>query len=216
MANGAGLPTTALMTDMNQPLASAAGNAVEVANAVDFLTGRARDRRLEEVTLALAAEMLLAAGIASTHRQADSLAGNALSSGRAADVFGRMVSALGGPAAFVDKYETYLPQAPVIRPVKSGKSGFVTAIASRDVGIAVVALGGGRTKPEDVIDHAVGITGLVPVGTDIGKGDALAIVHARNEADADQAEAAVRSAYTLGEVRPRMPRPVIRRIALSA
>src|SRR5690606_23937760 len=115
VANGAGLPTTALMTDMNQPLASAAGNAVEVANAVDFLTGRARDRRLEEVTLALAAEMLLAAGIASTHRQADSLAGNALSSGRAADVFGRMVSALGGPADFVDKYETYLPQAPVIR-----------------------------------------------------------------------------------------------------
>jgi thymidine phosphorylase len=216
VANGAGLPTTALMTDMNQPLASAAGNAVEVANAVDFLTGRARDRRLEEVTLALAAEMLLAAGIASTHRQADSLAGNALSSGRAADVFGRMVSALGGPADFVEKYETYLPQAPVIRPVKSGKSGFVTAIASRDVGIAVVALGGGRTKPEDVIDHAVGITGLVPVGTDIGKGDALAIVHARNEADADQAEAAVHAAYTLGEGRPRMPRPVIRRIALSA
>lgn len=215
VANGAGLPTTALMTDMNQPLASAAGNAVEVANAVDFLTGRARDHRLEEVTLALAAEMLLAAGIASTHRQADSLAGNALSSGRAADVFGRMVSALGGPADFVEKYETYLPQAPVIRPVKSGKSGFVTAIASRDIGIAVVALGGGRTKPEDVIDHAVGITALVPVGTDIARGDALAIVHARNEADADQAEAAVHAAYTLGEGRPRMPRPVIRRIALS-
>lgn len=216
VANGAGLPTTALMTDMNQPLASAAGNAIEVANAVDFLTGRARDRRLEEVTLALAAEMLLAAGIASTHRQAESLAGNALSSGRAADVFGRMVSALGGPADFVDKYETYLPQAPVIRPVKSGKSGFVTAIASRDIGIAVVALGGGRTKPEDVIDHAVGITALVPVGTDIARGDALAIVRARNEADADQAEAAVHAAYTLGEGRPRMPRPVIRRIALSS
>ncbi|WP_421928257.1 thymidine phosphorylase [Neoaquamicrobium sediminum] len=214
VANGAGLPTTALMTDMNQPLASAAGNAVEVANAVDFLTGRARDRRLEEVTLALAAEMLLAAGIASTHRQAESLAGNALSSGRAADVFGRMVSALGGPADFVEKYETYLPQAPVIRSVKSGKSGFVSAIASRDIGIAVVALGGGRTKPEDVIDHAVGITALAPVGTDIARGDALAIVHARNEADADHAEAAVRAAYTLGDVRPRMPRPVIRRIAL--
>jgi thymidine phosphorylase len=216
VANGAGLPTTALMTDMNQPLASAAGNAVEVANAVDFLTGRARDRRLEEVTLSLAAEMLLAAGIASTHRQAESLAGNALSSGRAADIFGRMIAALGGPADFIDKYETYLPQAPVIRPVKSDRSGFVTAIASRDIGIAVVALGGGRTKPEDVIDHAVGITGLAPVGSDIGKGDALAIVHARSETDADHAEAAVRAAYTLGDVKPRMPRPVIRRIALPA
>jgi thymidine phosphorylase len=159
--------------------------------------------------------MLLAAGIASTHRQADSLAGNALSSGRAADVFGRMVSALGGPADFVEKYETYLPRASVTRPVKSDRQGFVTAIASRDIGIAVVALGGGRTKPDDMIDPAVGITALV-VGTDIARGDALAIIHARNEADADQAEAAVRAAYTLGEGRPRMPRPVIRRIALSA
>ena len=102
VANGAGLSTTALITGMNEPLASAAGNAVEVANAMDFLTGRYCDRRLLAVTLALAAEMLQSAGIAGSNREGIARATEALESGKAAQTFGRMVAALGGPTDFVE------------------------------------------------------------------------------------------------------------------
>ena len=118
VANGAGLKTVALITDMNEPLASAAGNAVEVMNAVEFLTGK-RDARLEEVTLELAAEMLAQAGIVKTARQGFDAAKLALDSGKAAEVFARMVSALGGPKDFVERAAHYLPAAPIIVPVKA-------------------------------------------------------------------------------------------------
>ncbi|MEO3997489.1 thymidine phosphorylase [Mesorhizobium sp. CAU 1732] len=215
VSNGAGLPTTALITDMNQPLASAAGNAVEVANAVDFLTGRRRDRRLEDVTLALAAEMLLSSGLASTHQEATARAADALSSGRAADRFGRMVAELSGPRDFVERSETYLPEAKFVIDVKSRFDGYVTAIQSRDIGIAVVSLGGGRTKPDDRIDHSVGITGLFPIGAQVSKGDVLAQVHASSKDAAEEAARHIIAAYTLGNAKPRTPRPVIRRITSS-
>lgn len=197
VANGAGMPTTALITDMNEPLASAAGNAVEVANAVDFLTGKAQDRRLLDVTLALAAEMLLSGGIERDRKQGLAKAKAALDSGKAAELFGQMVTELGGPADFVEKAETYLPNAPVIRAIKAGKAGTVSAIATRDIGLAVVAMGGGRTRPQDKVDPAVGFTALAPLGAKVAKGDALAIVHARSEAQADAAAEAVRAAYGL-------------------
>ena len=213
VANGAGLKTTALITGMNEPLASAAGNAVEVANAVDFLTGRARDRRLEQVTLALAAEMLLSAGIAFTHRDATQRASQALASGKAADIFGRMVATLGGPADFVENSAKYLRKAKVEHPVASPRDGFATAIATRDIGLAVVAMGGGRTRPQDPVDHTVGLTRLLPVGAEVRKGEPLAIVHARSTADAETAAASVLAAYTLGDGRPPAQKAIIRRIA---
>ncbi len=212
VANGAGLATTALLTDMNQPLASAAGNALEVINAVDFLTGRARDRRLEEVTLALAAEMLVSAGLAGSRQDGEASARAALNGGKAAETFGRMVSSLGGPAGFVDDCRAHLPTAPIVRPVPSPSSGFVTGIDTRAVGVAVVALGGGRTRPGDAIDPAVGLSGLLPVGAEFGPGDPLAMVHARDEAAAEAAVAAVHQAYSIGERRPSRGKPVLRHI----
>ena len=216
VANGAGLRTTALLTDMNEPLASAAGNAVEVQNAVDFLTGVRRDRRLLKVTLALAADMLYAAGIAASHRQALALAEDALNSGRAAETFGRMVKVLGGPADFIDDCRRYLPAAPVRVPVPSPHEGFVTAIATRDIGVAVVALGGGRTRPQDTVDHAVGLTELAPIGAEISRGDPLAFVLARSEDEAKAAVQAVQAAYMIGEKRPATPKVVLRRVLPGA
>ncbi|WP_394888887.1 thymidine phosphorylase [Mesorhizobium sp. AaZ16] len=212
VANGAGLKTSALITGMNEPLASAAGNAVEVENAVDFLTGRFRDARLEGVTLALAAEMLQAAGIAGSNREGMERAGQALRSGKAAEVFSRMVAELGGPADFVEKCRHYLPKAKVERAVRALKDGYVAGIATRDIGLAVVMLGGGRTRPEDSVDHSVGITRLLPVGAEVKAGEALALVHAGSEADAGEAAAAIQSAYTLGETKPPLQNAVIRRI----
>lgn len=213
VANGAGLATSALITGMNEPLASAAGNAVEVANAVDFLTGRARDRRLHDVTLALAAEMLQATGIAGTNREGLARAAAALDGGKAAEVFGRMVAGLGGPADFVERSAHYLGVAPVERPVAAPNNGYVTGIDTRGIGVAVVALGGGRTRPGDRIDHAVGITRLVPVGAEIRSGEPLALIHARTDAEAAQAVAAVGACYAIGDSRPPAQKAVIRRVA---
>ncbi len=168
VANGAGLKTTALLTDMNEPLASAAGNALEVQNAVDFLTGAHRDPRLEKVVLALASEMVVLGGLAGDADQAAEVARAALTDGRAADHFQAMVTALGGPADFVEKAAAYLPRAPVIRPVTPDRTGTITAIDTRAVGLAVVALGGGRLRPQDKIDHAVGFTDLVGIGAEVG------------------------------------------------
>jgi thymidine phosphorylase len=211
VANGAGLKTVALITDMNEPLASAAGNAVEVKNAVEFLTGK-RDTRLEEVTLALAAEMLAQAGVAKTVRHGLEAAKLSLDSGKAAEVFSRMVAALGGPNDFIERAAHYLPAAPIILPVKAERDGFVTAIATRDIGLAVVALGGGRTRPQDPVDHAVGLTRLLPVGAEVRKGEPLAFVYARTQSAADAAARSVGNCYRLGASKPALDEPVIRRI----
>jgi thymidine phosphorylase len=200
---------------LNHPLASAAGIAVEVANAVEFLTGRHRDPRLEEVTLALATEMLVAAGRADSHRDAELRARDALDTGQAAEIFGRMVSLLGGPVDFVEKYQDHLPKAPVRIEVTATESGFVSEVETRGIGVAVVELGGGRTDPGQKIDHAVGITGLAAVGTEIGAGETLAVIHARSSDEAEAAAAAVRAAYSIGETRPRRGDTIIRRVSAT-
>ena len=211
VANGAGLKTTALITDMNEPLASAAGNAVEVKNAVEFLTGK-RDARLEEVTLALAAEMLVSTGLAATPKQGLELASAALNNGKAADIFGRMVAALGGPRDFMEKPDSYLPHAPIIIPVPAPQSGFISATLTRDIGLAVVALGGGRTRPDDKIDHAVGLTNLLPIGAEVQQGEPLGFVHARSADAAEQAKAQIVAAYSIGDKKPVKHEVVSRRI----
>ncbi|MDF1598741.1 thymidine phosphorylase [Mesorhizobium sp. YIM 152430] len=213
VANGAGLPTTALITDMNAPLASAAGNAVEVRNAVDFLTGAHRDGRLEDVTLALAAEMLMSSGIAATAQEATARAQDGLASGAAAERFGRMVAELGGPADFVEKMDDYLPKAAIERPVLAETDGFVMEIATRDIGLAVVELGGGRRRAEDAVDPTVGITRIVMPGEGVEKGAVLGLVHARSEAEAEQAADILRRSIRLSSERPDMPDSILRRIA---
>ena len=212
VASGAGLKVSALITGMSEPLASAAGNAVEVRNAVDFLTGRLRDRRLEDVTLALAAEMLQSAGLVSSNQDGMRRATETLASGRAAATFARMVAVLGGPTDFVERPEKYLPRAATEVAVKAPADGFVTGIATRDIGLAVVGLGGGRTRPDDKVDPAVGITRLLPIGAEVQAGDALALLHARSPLDAEAAAATVLSAYAIGGSKPPADKTVIRRI----
>jgi thymidine phosphorylase len=215
VANGAGMATTALITDMSEPLASAAGNALEVVNAVDVLTGRTREPRLREVTLALAAEMLVAARLSGSQVEGETMARRALDSGSAANVFDRMVAALGGPTDFVAKCRRHLPVAPIIRPVPSLAAGYVTSVDTRAVGVAVVALGGGRVRPGDAIDPAVGLSALVSVATEMRAGEPLAMVHARDEATAAGAIAAVQAAYAIGEKRPPRRKAVLRHVGAA-
>ncbi|WP_173935049.1 thymidine phosphorylase [Chelativorans sp. Marseille-P2723] len=216
VAEGAGLSASALITDMNEPLATAAGNAVELLNAADFLTGKSRDQRLEKVTLALASEMLVKSGLAQDADQALDIARRVLDGGEAAERFGRMVRALGGPADFIDKAKKYLPSAPLQVPVYAAMEGYVGRIDTRGLGLAVVELGGGRRKPEDAVDHAVGLTRLLPVGTQVRRGEPLAIVHARSEGDAENAAENVRRAYEIVEGRPQLQEPVLKKITAEA
>ena len=149
VANDAGLKTVSLITDMNEPLASAAGNAVEIRNAVDYLTGARRDERLDQVTMALGAELLALSGLA---RDADAGAAalrRALETGAAAERFERMVVALGGPKDFISRAAAALPQAPVLVDALPETRGFVASIDVRAVGLVVVELGGGRSRAAD-------------------------------------------------------------------
>ena len=197
VANGAGLKTTALITDMDQPLASAAGNAVEVLNAVRFLKGDHRDRRLEKVVLALVAEMLKSGGLESDDEAATASARKALETGAAAERFQAMISILGGPSSFIDRPEDHLPQAPIVRSVTAERAGSVTAIDTRAVGVAVIALGGGRMRAADPIDHSVGLTDMASVAQDVNAEAPLAVIHARDEAGFDRAAEMIRKAYTI-------------------
>jgi thymidine phosphorylase len=198
VANGAGLRTSALITDMNEPLATAAGNAVEVMNAVAFLTGERRDNRLLEIVLALAGEMLVLGGLAETAESAAAMARSALERGDAAEVFQKMVSALGGPADFVERPMAHLPKAAIVKAVHAKEAGTVSAIDTRMLGLAVVALGGGRRRADDSIDHSVGLTELAGIGDETGANRPLCLVHARNDDEAAAAAETVRRAYSLG------------------
>jgi thymidine phosphorylase len=206
-ARGAGLPTTALVTDMNQVLGRTAGNALEVQDAIDFLTDpAAREPRTLALTLALGAEVLVTGGLHADTASASAALQQALDSGAAAERFARMVRALGGPADVLRQPQ--LPQAPVVRPVPALQTGTLAACDARALGLAVVALGGGRQRPGEAIDPRVGLSQLLPLGTRVHAGDALGRVHAADEAGAEAAVAAVQAAFTVNDM-PWVTTPVV-------
>jgi thymidine phosphorylase len=216
VATGAGLPTVALITDMDRPLTDTAGNALEVAYAVDYLTGRRREPRIHEVTMALCAEMLVLGKLAKNTKAARTMLQGALDSGVAAEKFQQMVTALGGPRKFVDDPWKHMHRAEVRLSVFADHTGPVTRIDTRAVGMVVVALGGGRTRPQDPVDHTVGITDLADVGDVVDHHRPLAVVHARTEAQALQAAALLRAAYKVGGKPAVTTDPVLDRITAAS
>nr|WP_298683777.1 thymidine phosphorylase [uncultured Dongia sp.] len=194
VSNGAGVKTSALITDMNQVLGRTAGNAVEMLESIRCLKGEATEPRLLDCTLALSAELLVIGGKANDAREGRRLAERALESGRAAEHFRRMVVGLGGPADILDHPERHLVAAPVIKPCFPDEPGHVRSMDTRAIGMAVVALGGGRTRPTDGIDHRVGLTDIVGLGEAIGPEHPIAMVHAASEDAADAAMKVLRRA----------------------
>jgi len=209
-AEASGMRTHALLTDMNENLGLTAGNSVEVGESVDFLTGARREPRLLEVTQSLVAEMLVVGGLEPDRQTARARADEALDSGRAADVFGRMVAALGGPADFVNHPGRYLPKARVVRPVHPDTAGIVQSVNGRRFGSAIIELGGGRRKVDDVLDLSVGFVDVAAIGSHVGPDRPLAVIHAANEATAEVAAQMARSAYAIGDGPPAV-RPVVLR-----
>lgn len=212
-ANGAGCPTVALITDMDQPLATAAGNALEVCEVMETLTCTSVSPRLWDLSCALGGEALALAGLAADPDEGGARIAAALRSGRAAEVFGRMVAALGGPADFVERWPDRLPAAPEVRVVPAPFEGFVTAIDGRALGMAVVDLGGGRRRGDDRVDPSVGLADLALIGDHVAPDLPLCVVHAADAAAADRAVAAVQAAYVLGESAGAEPPLILDRIA---
>ncbi len=202
VASKAGLKTNALLTDMNQVLGSTAGNALEVREVIDWLTDAYDDARLTEVVFALGAEMLLLGGLAADLESATNRLVAARADGSAAERFQQMVTALGGPADLVHNPAAHLRSAAVTQRVVPSQSGYVNEMDTRSVGLVVVALGGGRMRVEDTVDHAVGLSHIAGLGDYVDHERPLAVVHARNESEATIAANAVRAACSIDDVSP--------------
>ncbi|MFA0063593.1 thymidine phosphorylase [Vibrio breoganii] len=199
VANGAGTKTTAILTDMNQVLASSAGNAVEVREAVRFLTGKYRNPRLLEVTMASCCEMLVLGKLAESTEQAEEMLMTVLDNGKAAECFNKMVAGLGGPSDFVSNYNKYLPVAEIIKPVFADASGVITSMDTRAIGMAVVGMGGGRRVATDSIDYAVGFDQFARLGDAVDANQPLAVIHARNEQQWQEAAKSLKAAIHIGD-----------------
>jgi thymidine phosphorylase len=212
-AQGAGCMTSALITDMSQPLATAAGNALEVIEVMETLTGTSVNTALWDLTAALGGEALALAGLAADPKDGAGRIAQALESGAAAEIFGRMVAAQGGPSDFVERWPDRLPSAPVMIEVPALADGYVTAIDGEALGHAVVHLGGGRLREGDRVNPSVGLCDLAGIGEETGAGVPIAMVHAATEAAAEAAVRAVQAAYVIGPEMPQEPALVQKRIA---
>ncbi len=204
----AGLKTHALITDMNEVLGQTAGNAIEIAESVEFLKNENREARLNEVVIALCAEMLIVTGIEKDKSAARNKVESSITSGTAAEVFSKMVAALGGPVDFLEKYTGYLPKAAIYKPVRPDEAGFVADVDAHAIGNAIIELGGGHQQLGEELDLAVGISDIAQIGELVGTDRPLAVVHAASEDDADLASELINKACTISADRPD-ERPIV-------
>ncbi len=212
VANAAGTKTKAVLTDMNQVLGHSAGNAVEVLEAVDYLKGNQVDPRLHEITLELCGELLVNAQLAPDLPAAKRKLQKALDSGAALEKFAAMVTALGGPSDFAEHPERYLPQAAIIRPVYPQTPGYVSAMHTRDIGLSIIELKGGRTSPEQKLDYATGYTGFCQLGDYVDDQQPLAVIHAQNEDDYQRSADSLRRFITVCPGKPKLSAPIIDKV----
>ncbi len=208
-AEGGGMQVRAAISDMDQVLGNSAGNALELREVLDLVSGRGGSARLLELTLALSAELLQMGGLATDETQARAKLARALDSGAAAERFERMVVGLGGPSSLFANADAWLPHAPVQHVVAASHPGFIGQIDVRALGEIVVALGGGRSQPGQAIDHAVGLSDVLGRGVAVAAGQPLAIVHARTREMAESAADSVRCAFRIDD-EPPAPNPLLR------
>lgn len=205
IATLAGLPSRAVITDMNQPLAGSAGNALEVGEAIGFLRGDYRQQRLEEVVLSLGSEMLVLGGLADNSLAAQQKLKSVLESGLAAERFARMVVMQGGPVDIMDSPQKYLAPAPVVRELSAEFDGWVQFMNTRAIGLSIVGLGGGRRHAGDALDHRVGLSGFCLVGDKVNKGDPLLTIHAADEQSWQAAATELCNAICIGRRTDSLP-----------
>ena len=211
-AQGAGCMTTALITDMSQPTVPAAGNALEVIEVMEVLTSGDLSTPLAKLAQALGGEVLALGGLAADAADGEGRIAEALTSGEAADAFGEMVAALGGPHDFTDRWRDRLPAARVMVDVHPGEAGYIGQIDTRALGEVVVRLGGGRLKQDDKLDLAVGLSDIARLGEQVDSARPLARIHAASEAAARAVAADVLRAFLLTDSPPVLPPLIHERI----
>ena len=202
IANNAGVKTTAILTDMNQCLAHNAGNAIEVREAVEYLQNKNKNPRLHKVNMALCSSALINSGLAKNQNEANTKLEEALSSGKALEIFAKMTTALGGPIDFCEKYDSYLPKANIIEPIFAQEAGIIESMNAIEVGMGVVGLGGGRIKPSDKIDHSVGLENIIGLGQKVDSHMPIATIHAKNRDSFNEAKKRVLNAIKIGDKKP--------------
>ncbi len=202
IATHAGVKTRAVLTDMNQPLAGNAGNALEVREAVEYLMNKQQNPRLHKVTMALCIPALIQTGLATDEADATQKLEASLSSGKALEIFGKMVSMLGGSADFCEHYDDYLPTAPIIQPLYAPNEGIITSMDTIAIGMSIVGLGGGRIRPSDRIDHSVGLEDIIDLGSTVDTKTPLCTIHAKDQASWEEAKRRILAAITVGDTAP--------------
>lgn len=213
VANKAGTKTTAVLTDMNQVLGHNVGNALEVAEAVSFLKGENIDPRTHQITLELCSELLQASSLASSKDEAIAKLQQTIDNGSALEKFAAMVSSLGGPKDFCDRPWHYLPKAQIIRPVFAKQSGYVCAMNTRNIGLSIILLKGGRTTPEQKLDYATGYSDFCQIGDWVDDKTPLAIIHAQTEDDYLKAAAELSCNISISDKKPNLSDCIIKKIS---
>jgi thymidine phosphorylase len=200
---------------MNLVLGLTAGNALETREAIDHLTGTSREPRLHEVTVALAIELLVGAGVSADEAEANAAVERCLADGSAAERFERMVAALGGPSDLLMRVDEHLPRPAITVPVVPAP-GRLARMNVREIGVAVMGLGGGRRRTEDAIDPLVGLTAMRSLGDEVGPDAPVCLVHARDEASGRAAAARILAAVEIADAPARAQPVIARRIAAPA
>lgn len=213
VANGAGTKTSAVLTDMNQVLGRHVGNALEMLEAVEYLKGEKVDARLHAVTMELCAEILVSAGLAKERDDAMKKLENSLSSGKALEIFAKMVSTLGGPADFAEKPEKYLAEAAVIKPLYAEHAGYVNAMQTRNLGLAIIGLKGGRIRSDQQLDYATGFSEFCQIGDYVDNQKPLCFIHAQTEEDWNRTAAEIKANIKISETVPAQAPTIIEKIA---
>ncbi|XWO13330.1 Thymidine phosphorylase [Candidatus Hepatincola sp. Pdp] len=197
ISNQAGVPCKAIITDMNEALGRNIGNSLEVVESIQYLTGKNVDAKVDTVMKALATEMLLITKIANSKTDALTKISKALSSGKAAEIFEKMVHAMGGSSNIISKYNQILPKAPIIKPIYANNAGYIHHINSRALGFALVQLGGGRRQATDKLDYAVGIANVIKVGEVVNKEKPIAFIHANTPLQVEEMAKVLNNAITV-------------------
>ncbi len=205
--------TTAIITDMSQVIGYTAGNALEVQETLDYLTLKNQEPILHELVMTICSEMLVLGKLAKNQKDGLYQVESVLNSGKAAEVFAKMVSALGGPNDLIENPDKYLAKAKVIRPVYPKGSGFIHTMDTRLIGLAVVDLGGGRRMASDSIDYSVGFSDTCHIGDKAEKDKPLAFVHANTLEQANQAAENLSKIIQLSEEEVDSPKVIIEKVS---
>ena len=199
VADENGVKTSALLTDMNQVLGLNVGNGLEVLETIKYLKNEKVDPRLDQVIVSLGGELLFLGGLVASAEDGRARIRNAREDGSGAECFAKMVAALGGPTDLVEQFDHHLEKAAVLFPVLPKQSGYLVKMDARQIGLALVHLGGGRTHADQQIDYAVGFENFGNLNDYVSQQQPIGLVHARTKAEAEQAILNILKACVIAE-----------------